>query len=136
MGNSDDQVDAEQVNIIVIVPDNTTQDDPPIAEVTVTGPDIIFWFDAQATVPSLFEVKFDPRGSSADAGHIVDYFAWDFGDGSQLVETSDLEVTHIYALSAPSRTYVARLTVFDDSGLEDTEMMNITLVNPQEDPDG
>ena len=132
--NSNGQVDTAQQEIIVIVPGEDPGDDP-IAEVTVTDPDIIYWSDAQASVPSLFEVKFDPRGSSSDAGHSLDYFAWDFGDGSQQVETSDLEVTHIYALSAPSRTYVARLMVFDDSGLADTEMMNITLVNPQEDPD-
>jgi len=132
--NSNGQVDAAQQEIIVIVP-GEDPDDEPIAEVTVTDPNIIYWFDAQASTPSLFEVKFDPRGSSADAGHSVDYFAWDFGDGSQQVETSDLEVTHIYALSAPSPTYIARLTVFDDSGLEDTAIVNITLVNPQEDPD-
>jgi PKD repeat protein len=133
--NSNGQVDAAQLDIIVIVPDNEDQDDDPIAEVFVTGPDIIYWFDAQASFPSLFEVKFDPRGSSADAGHSLEYFAWDFGDGSQQVETSDLEITHIYALSAPSRTFVARLTVFDDSGLEHTAIVNITLVNPQDDPD-
>jgi|GEM_PF-893146 large repetitive protein len=133
--NSNDQVNTFQMDIIVIVPEVGNQDDAPIAEVTVTDPNIIYWFDAEASTPSLFEVKFDPRGSSADPGHSVDYFAWDFGDGSRQVETSDLEITHIYALSAPARTYVARLTVFDDSGLEDTAIVNITLINPQEDPD-
>lgn len=133
--NSNGQVDTAQLDIIVIVPENEDQDDDPIADIFVTGPDIIYWFDAQASVPSLFEVKFDPRGSSADAGHQIEYYAWDFGDGTQQVETSDLEVTHIYPLSAPSRTYVARLTVFDDSGLEHTAIVNITLTNPQEDPD-
>ena len=132
--NSNDQVDTEQLEIIVIVP-TVDDDDAPIAEIFVTGPDILYWFDAQATIPSLFEVQFDPRGSSADAGHSLEYFAWDFGDDSQQVETSDLEVTHIYALSAPTRTFVAKLTVYDDSGLEDTAIVNITLVNPQEDPD-
>lgn len=132
--NSAEQVDTEQLSITVIVP-GEDPDDEPIAEVTVTEPNIIYWYDAEASNPSLFEVKFDPRGSSADAGHSIDYYAWDFGDGDRQVETSDLEITHIYSLSSPSRTYVARLTVFDDAGLEDTAVVNITLVNPQQDPD-
>ena len=124
--NSNDQVDTEQLEIIIIVP-TVDDDDPPVAEVSVSDPIELYDSANPASIPSLFEVEFDPRGSSADAGHSLDYFAWDFGDGDSHVETSDLKVTHIYALSAQSRTYVAKLTVFDDSGLEHTAIVNITL---------
>jgi PKD repeat protein len=125
--NSNNQVDAEQLNIIVIVPENDTGDEEPVADVFVTGPDIIYESVARPDIPSLFEVKLDPRGSYADAGHVIEYFAWDFGDGDLHVETSDLEITHIYELSTPARTYVASLTVFDDQGLHNTILINITL---------
>ena len=125
--NSNDQVDALQLDIVVIVPDNTTQDDPPIADIFVDDPDLIFESDRKPAIPSLFEVKLDPRGSSADGGHSLDYFAWDFGDGETRVETSDLEMTHIYKLSSPSKTFVVRLTIFDDSGQDNTFVANITL---------
>lgn len=132
--NSNGQLDTAQQEIIVIVPE-VDDDDAPEADIFVTGPDVIYDSDNPTNIPSLFEVKFDPRGSSADAGHSIDYYAWDFGDGETRVETSDLEVTHIYELSAPSRTYVARLTVFDDAGLEDTAIVNITLTQVDDEED-
>jgi len=126
--NSNDQVDTEQLEIIVIVPEN---DDPgvenPVADIFVNGPDIIYESTNRPNIASLFEVELDPSGSYADAGHSLDYFAWDFGDGDYQVETSNLKVTHIYALTAPSQTIVAKLTVFDDQGLEHTAVVNITL---------
>ena len=126
--NSDDQVDAEQLEIIVIVPDNDLGDEYPVADIFVTiGPTMIYESNSRPTIASLFEVELDPGGSYADAGHSLDYFAWDFGDGDLQVETSDLKVPHIYALTAPSHTYVAKLTVFDDQGLEHTDVVNITL---------
>lgn len=129
--NSQNQVDTAQHKVIVIVPVNDTGDDPPIAELTVSDPNQIYESQDRPSIPSLFEVAFDPRGSSADPGHEIEYFAWDFGDGNTEVETSDLEVTHIYALSGPSHTYVASLTVFDDQGEEDTVVVNITLTDEE-----
>ena len=125
--NSNDQVDTEQLEIIVIVPANDTGDEEPVADIFVTGPDIIYESDDRPNIASLFEVEFDPSGSYADAGHTIDYYAWDFGDGDLQVETSDLKVKHIYALTAPSQTLAAKLTVFDDQGLEHTAVVNITL---------
>ena len=125
--NSNDQVDTEQMEIIVIMPADNPDLENPVADVFVTGPTMIYESDSRPNIASLFEVKLDPRGSYADAGHSLEYFAWDFGDGDLQVEKSDLEVTHIYPLSAPSHTYVAKLTVFDDQGLEHTALVNITL---------
>lgn len=125
--NSNHQVDTEQLEIIVIIPEDNPDEEDPVADIFVTGPTMIYESTNRPSIASLFEVKLDPRGSYADAGHSLDYFAWDFGDGDLLVETSDLEVTHIYALSGATRTYVARLTVFDDQGLEHTAIVNITL---------
>jgi len=125
--NSNDQVDTEQLEIIVIKPADNVGVEEPVADIFVTGPTIIYESDSRPTIASLFEVKLDPRGSYADAGHTIEYYAWDFGDGDLQVEESDLEVTHIYALTAPSQTLVAKLTVFDDQGLEHTDTVNITL---------
>ena len=129
--NSDGQVDTAQLEIIVIVPE-VDDDDAPVADIFLTGPAIIFESENKPSIPSLFEVKLDPRGSYADAGHSIEYYAWDFGDGATQVETSDLEVTHIYKLASPSRTVAARLTVFDDAGLEHTAVVNITLTEPED----
>jgi len=125
--NDQDAVDAEQRTVTVIVPGEDTGDDPPIAELTVSDPDQIYESPDQPNIPSLFEVSFDPRGSSADVGHDIEYFAWDFGDGETQVETSDLEITHIYELRGPTHTYVASLTVFDDQGEQDSVIVNVTV---------
>ncbi|MDD4904093.1 MAG: hypothetical protein PHX77_06325, partial [Candidatus Bipolaricaulis sp.] len=75
----------------------------------------------------------DPRGSYADAGHSIEYYVWDFGDGSDwVVETSDLKQTHVYRLTVPARTYVVRLFVYDDQGFEDVTPYNLTLTQPEE----
>jgi PKD repeat protein len=124
------EVDTEQHDVFVIVPDNEAGDDAPEAEVTISDPNVIYESDNPTTVPTLIEVAFDPRGSYSAAGHGIEFYAWDFGDGETQVETSDLEITHIYELSAPSRTFVAKLTVFDDQGYEDTEVINVTLEQP------
>jgi PKD repeat protein len=128
--NSDGALDTEQVRIIVIVPEGTTSGDDPIAEFAMSDPLVLYHSPSPASTPSLYEVSFDPRGSSADAGHSIDYYAWDFGDGKTLVETSDLEVVHIYELTSPSRTFVVRLYVYDDQGLEGSQIVNLTLAQP------
>jgi len=127
--NSQDQVDIEQRTVIVVVPGAQTGDDPPVAEVTATDPILLYESETRPDIPSLYEITFDPRGSSANAGHDIEYFAWDFGDGDTHVETSDLEVTHVYELRAQSRTYIMTLTVFDDQGEQDVATLNITLTD-------
>jgi len=128
--NSNSAVDTEQVRIIVIVPEGSTSGDDPVAEFAMSDPLVLYHSPSPASTPSLYEVSFDPRGSSADAGHSLDYYAWDFGDGTTRVETSDLEVVHVYELSSPSRTFVVRLFVYDDQGLEGTAIVNLTLAQP------
>ncbi len=128
--NTNDEVDTEQLEIVVIVPDNEDNDEGPVADVTVSDPIVIYASDNPTSVPSIIEVAFDPRGSYADAGHAIEYYAWDFGDGETQVEASDLEITHLYHVSAPARTFVAKLTVFDDQGYEDTVSVNVTLEQP------
>jgi PKD repeat protein len=131
--NSEGNLDTEQVRIIVIVPDAVSAGDAPIADFSMTDPLLLYDSPTPASTPTLYEVSFDPRGSSADAGHSIDYYAWDFGDGSTDVETSDLEVTHVFQLANPSRTYVVRLMVYDDQGLEDIKTVNLTLAQPADD---
>jgi len=127
--NSEGQVDTEQKVIIAIVPENDTGDEGPEAEVALTALDRIYESEDRPDVPSLYEASFDPRGCSSSAGHTIDYFAWDFGDGEFQVETSDLVATHIYELRTATHTYVARLTVYDDQGEEDSASVNVTLTD-------
>ena len=116
-----------QIDIIVIVPEGETGDEDPVADLEAGDPDRIYYSDSKPTTPTLFEVTFDPRGSYADAGHQLEYYVWDFGDGTTVVEDDDVEVTHIYELYSITHTYVARLTVYDDQGLEGSDTANITL---------
>ena len=129
--NSEGNLDTEQVKIIVIVPAAVSAGDEPTADFSMSTPLLLYHAPSpSATTPTLYEVSFDPRGSYADAGHSIEYYAWDFGDGATDVETSDLQVTHVYQLISPSRTYVARLMVYDDQGLESVKTVNLTLSQP------
>lgn len=127
--NSQGAVGTAQVEIVAIVPAGQTGDDEPEASITVSDPNMILESQGRPDIPSLFEVDFDPRGSSADAGHQIEYYVWDFGDGKFLVMDNGLEVTHIYELRSLTHTYVARLTVYDEQGLEGTATVNITLTD-------
>ena len=130
--NSEGLFDWTQLRIYVIVPGDVTGDEEPTAELTVSDPNMISESEERPNIPSLFEVEFDPRGSFADAGHQIEYYAWDFGDGSPIeVYDNNLEIKHIYELRTLSRTYAARLTVYDDQGLEGTVTVNITLTDPE-----
>ena len=127
--NNEGAVGTAQVEVIVIVPGDNTGDDEPEAAITVSDPNMILESDDRPGIPSLFEVDFDPRGSSADAGHQIEYYVWDFGDDEFLVLDSDLEVTHIYELRSLTRTFVIHLTVYDDQGLEGTATVNVTVTD-------
>ncbi len=128
--NSEGNLDTEQVRVIVIVPDAVSAGDEPVADFSMSDPLLLYDSPTPASTPTLYEVSFDPRGSYADTGNSLDYFAWDFGDGATHVETSDLEVTHVYELVSPSHTYVVRLFVYDDQGLEGLKTVNLTLSQP------
>jgi hypothetical protein len=130
VANTEGLLDAEQVDITVIVPENVTGDEEPTAAVDMSAPLLLYKSLTPASIPTLYEVTFDPRGSYADAGHSIDYYVWDFGDGTTRVETTDLEVVHVYELSSPSRTFVVRLFVYDDQGLDGSQILNLTLAQP------
>jgi len=127
--NSEGDVDTEQMEIIVIVPDPQTGDEEPVAEIEVIETLETYQSPDKPAIPSLFSVTLSPAGSYADAGHTIEYYAWDFGDGDMIVNTTDEDVTHIYELRPPTHTYVARLTVYDDQGLEGSTVVNITLTD-------
>jgi len=127
--NSEGDVDTEQVKVVVIVPDAQTGDEEPVAEIEVVETLETYQSTDKPAIPSLFSVTLSPAGSYADAGHTIEYYAWDFGDGDMIVNTTDEDVTHIYELRLPTHTYVARLTVYDDQGLEGSSVVNITLTD-------
>ncbi len=116
------------ITITVMVAD-TVPTERPTAEFTVGDPVQVYESTDLPSVPSLFEVEFDPQGSRAPSGHTLKIFAWNFGDGETLTLTSDAIVTHTYASAAASHTYVVTLTVTDSQGLSDSAVRNVTVVN-------
>jgi len=133
VGNTEGFISYGQMDITVVVPEGDAGDEEPTAFFDMSVP--LLLHSEPETNPdfSLYEVTFDPGGSYADAGHSIDYYAWDFGDGTWRVETSDLDVTHVYELAAPARTFVVRLYVYDDQGLEGLATANLTLAQPEDD---
>jgi PKD repeat protein len=69
-------------------------------------------------------VTFDASISTPDGGVIVSY-AWDFGDGTPIVEESYPIITHVYATAGD---YMVTLNVTDSEGRWDTETKTITVV--------
>lgn len=129
--NSERVMGWDQVKVIVLVPTDVADDEVPVAEFSTSDPLVIFNApDNQAETPSLYQVTFDPGSSYADAGHSIDYYAWDFGDGETQLETTEREVTHTYKLLGSAWTFAVRLTVYDDHGLEATTTTNLTLEQP------
>jgi large repetitive protein len=123
-----------EITVVVIVPDEEPGDERPHAEFSMSDPLLLYLSPSPASVPTLFELTFDPRGSYADAGHGILYYVWSFGDGSEwVIQTNNNPITHVYQLSTPSRTFVVRLFVYDDQGLEDVSTRNLTLTQPDED---
>jgi PKD repeat protein len=129
--NSKGDMGWDQTSVIVLVPTDATVDEEPVAEFSTSDPLVIYNApDSQMETPSLYEVTFDPGGSYADAGHSIEYYAWDFGDGETQLETTEREVTHTYRLLGPVWTFAVRLAVYDDHGLQGTTTTNLTLEQP------
>jgi PKD repeat protein len=128
--NSEGARGVDQARIIAIVPTDVAGDEEPMAEVNRSTPLLLYRSTTPTLTPTLYEVTFDPGSSYADAGHALDYFVWDFGDGETQLETTDREVPHTFALLGPARTFVVRLTVYDDHGLQATVTANVTLTQP------
>jgi PKD repeat protein len=127
--NENNDVGTMQAEVIVIFPDPGGSGEDPVAEATIEDP--ILLFDSEGgDLPTLYEVTFDGRGSSADAGQRIEYYLWEFGDGEFIINTTDEKVTHVYELESTVHTFRASLTVFDDQGLEDTDQINVTLEQP------
>ncbi|MEM3627876.1 MAG: PKD domain-containing protein [Candidatus Bathyarchaeia archaeon] len=68
-------------------------------------------------------VTFNASISSPDGGVIISY-AWDFGDGTPMIEENDPIVTHVYAIAGD---YLVTLNVTDSEGRWDTETKTIRV---------
>jgi PKD repeat protein len=77
--------------------------------------------------PSPLSVTLDGRGSRDDGR--VAFWYWDFGDGSNDVTGTLSAPDHVYQVAG---SYLARLTVVDDTGLSasTTQMINVTAPQP------
>ena len=125
--NSDGQVDTQLAQIVVIVPDDEAEAAELVADAVVSNRVVTYDSTRPMITPTLIEVTFDARGSYADAGRTIEYYAWNFGDGMLQVQSDDVELKHTYELMPATKTYMVQLTVYDDRGQQDTFIMNLTL---------
>jgi len=79
------------------------------------------------TGPAPLAVTLDGRNSTDDGR--VAFWYWDFGDGNSDVSGSMALVNHVYQVAG---TYLARLTVVDDSGLSasTSQVINVSVPAP------
>ena len=103
--DADGNTDTNSITIMVTAPVN----EPPVAVAEATP--------TSGSAP--LEVTFT-GSNSTDDGTIVSYF-WDFKDGG-----SSNEADPVYTFNAGG-TYDVELTVTDDGGLEDTDIITITV---------
>ena len=71
-------------------------------------------------------VNFNASGSTAEPGHRLTTFSWNFGDGT-LVETSGPIATHVFAKTG---TYTVTLKVTDDAGRKSSLVSQAITVLP------
>ncbi|MGV9194813.1 PKD domain-containing protein [Microbacterium sp. MC2] len=87
----------------------------PTPSFTVAGEDLTRTFDGSA--------------SSADSGHSITGYEWDFGDSTPKESTAI--VSHTYSSAG---TYTVTLRVTDDRGLTATKTASVTVTAPHEAP--
>jgi len=103
--------------------------DGPTAELVAFAPVKAYDSPQLPSVPSLFVVTFTPEGSVAAPGHEIEVYIYTFGDGESASMQTDEPIEHTYRSGAPTHTFVASLTVVDDQGLQDSVVLNVTVVN-------
>ncbi len=126
----DDGATATTTVVITVMVPEVVATDGPTASFTISDPVLIYDSPTPSSIPSLFEVEFDPSASTAAAGgHYIEFYLWNFGDGETLSKTTDAKVKHTYELRAQAHTFVVTLTVIDEQGLQDSAVGNVTLTN-------
>jgi PKD repeat protein len=99
----------------------TAEGDPPTGVDFAWTPELPV-FEAEITFTPAAGIA-DPEGAIANAT-----FAWDFGDGTAVEETTGgADVTHTYAAGG---TFTVELTVTGEDGLSSTETHDIVVEGP------
>ncbi len=125
----DDGASRSTTAIVSVYVEEIVPFDGPTAEFTASDPEKVYESTQLPEIPSLFRVTFTPEGSVAAPGHEIEVYIWNFGDGESATLQTDDAIVHTYRSSAPTHTFVASLTVVDDQGLQDSVVVNITVVN-------
>lgn len=93
--------------------------DPPAAGEPVADPNGPY--AGNVNVPIIF----DGSGSyDSDASNEITNYAWDFGDGTALVDTPEPTVSHTFTMPGD---YIVSLTVTDDEGITNTNATLATI---------
>jgi PKD repeat protein len=125
----DDGASSSMTAIVSVHVEEVIPIDGPTAELTATAPQTVYESPMLPSVPSLFRVTFNPEGSVAAPGHEIDVYIYTFGDGESASMATDEPIEHTYRSGAPTHTFVVSLTVVDDQGLQDSVILNVTVVN-------
>jgi len=125
----DDGASAGMTALVSVFVEVVVPIDAPTAELAASAPNRVYESPQLPSVPSLFRVTFDPEGSVAAPGHEIEVYIYTFGDGDSASMRADEPIEHTYRSGAPTHTFVASLTVVDDQGLQDSVIVNVTVVN-------
>lgn len=116
----------------VTVTDDQGLSDTATETITVEAPNMapmaMLTADPSQGEPPL-EVSFDATGSTDDAG--IATYAFDFGDGSPVVENTTGTATNTYESAG---TFTATVTVTDAEGLSDMATVTITVAEGNQAP--
>ena len=113
--------------VTLTVTDDVGQTDTTSSTVNVsTG--ITVTFTVSPTNPRAGDtVSFNGSGSTTTTGATITKYLWDFGDGSEPVDSgSTATTTHVFSVGG-GRNYTVRLTVTDSAGRTATTTLTVTV---------
>lgn len=85
-------------------------------QIIVDGPTADFTADVLTSCDQNFDVRFTPTQTPIDPSVPIVRWIWNFGDGTNITQTSADPVTHSYNNSSYYRAYAVSLTVEDANG--------------------
>jgi len=113
--------------VTVTATDDLGQSASASASVTV-GSGVVASFTFSPTDPKQNDtVVFDGSTSSAPGGATITKWTWNFGDGSDIEESTEPTIEHDFP---NDRTYVVRLTVTDSTGKTGTTTQEVEVDEP------
>jgi PKD repeat protein len=111
----------------VTVTDDLGQTATDSLQFTIVGSGVTAEFTHSPTNPTALTtaIQFNGVASTASAGTTIASWQWDFGDGSDVITTTDPTTAHTFDLAG---IYIVRLTVEDSAGRTGTTTVTVTVL--------